>query len=116
MVKLIRIEYIQCNCGQGKLEEIARTNGHAHILSQTRHGNENVGPFWETSFYVCSHCGKIYQHGSTEDYSRDINHIALLMLPYEGQLTKEEIIAHAKEWRGEIPPFDEEQIISMRQK
>ncbi|MBN2051870.1 hypothetical protein JW756_00020 [Candidatus Woesearchaeota archaeon] len=67
MVK--KIEYIECECGQGKLEKIASTKPLGGKLDERQKKNYEdyeanlnpVMPFQLSIFYACDKCNKIYQ-------------------------------------------------------
>lgn len=113
------VEYIECDCKEGRLEYIASTARWERIPGQIMSEPQ------ATYFYGCSKCDAIYSRIGNDRIIRDTDlwldvHIGdtvirmQVLRRYEGKLTKEEIIAYAKECYREIDPEDEAKIIKKR--
>jgi len=100
-----QISYVRCDCKKGKLEEIASTE----ISWGFACGDGGD----QTLYYGCNSCSNIYARERSipgypgEDHFSDYQ-------PYEGKLTKEELINNAKKHFGNIYPWEEKKIIKKR--
>lgn len=100
-----------CECGHRGLEEIART--------KVGRGLAWKSGIRQTAYFLCEGCNSIYKstrYGIAESGNLDMQESRLgdfsHFSPYNGELTWEQIMAHASECRGEITINDEYRIES----
>lgn len=120
MVKII--EFVQCDCKEGKLELIASTQKTNADLPPMTYGEQKA-----TYYYGCDKCDAVYAKFSEKSF---ISHTDLhedfqigdKIIPfkelrkYNGALTKEEIKKYAGEFIGLITAEEEKKIIAERKK
>ncbi len=100
-----RIDYIKCDNDEGKLELLARTEP----FSGLGRASENMDVYMSTYFFICKECNLIYRavvSGKHWDNSK-----AISLKPYEGRLSRKQIVEEVPKLRGEIEHFKELQIV-----
>lgn len=130
-----RIEHIECDCRQGKLEEIARTNEIGGPIDNAgEYGIPSFEPYKKSLFYECDKCQKLYQEDVSDSRgeipslrwslrsahsgkSVEINPNAGMnwreLGEYRGKLTRDQIINYAKNMDGHLDAYGEGVIMAL---
>lgn len=111
MVRII--EFVQCDCEQGKLEHIASTRAEGSVYSSEK---GECGTFRATHFYGCNNCNAIYTNYSGTHIITESDIILNRVREYKGSLTREELKQYTLKCKGRITKEDAERIIAMRKK
>jgi len=95
-----KVEYYECDCRKGRLEELARTQeAGGYEYEEGQYGR--YVPQEQTIFYACNKCKRIYKENRTdcpslEDDVRRVNGKSAIkvynqIVPYIGKLSRKEI-------------------------
>jgi len=125
MVK--KIEYFQCDCEEGKLEEIARTRASGYYREHGVMEGENMLPIYQTTFFSCDTCDLVYRKDNKLPATPDplmpdtngtieemLDPYGMRIKPYLGELTKQEIEKYSPSIKGKLNQNEENKIILKR--
>jgi len=118
------ITYVECDCRQGRLEELASTE----VQEETDFLSGNYGFAYDTAFYSCDRCNSLFKENRKYalgyDETGSVKKVVLLqnnvpdsasqIAPYRGKLTKSEIAFYASKVQGILSLQDEGKIIFER--
>jgi len=128
MVK--KVEYYECDCHSGTLEEISKTKLSEPALAPD-YGWDKTN-FSQTLFYKCDSCKSIYKRDKVEPADKTRQNIAILVNDgagnitnantskkdiftlYKGPLTEQEILNVVPLFEGIIGNFQEKSIVNNR--
>ena len=108
-----QVNYYQCNCGQGRLEVIAKTQYQEGRPSlQDAYTSEG----WPNTFFLkCSTCNQLYEAAGDEHLSAGpIPGITgeHMIQSYTGRLSESQIRTYVPQHRGQFKQVDEDRILS----